>query len=268
MRVQYGCLASVGLLIGAATSLTWTGGLANGQAPDAEAEVAAPADGATPPEDETVLPARQLPDPEGARALPPPDRVWYDPDQHLVYVDGYVSLREGFLEMFACLVGTKEHESVVAVNTRAQSVHTALLRVGAVEGHPVQYKPRFAPPEGTEIEIEVRWLDPEGEWQSARAQEWVRDVETKEPMELPWVFAGSGFWTDETTGKSYYMAEAGDFICVSNFTTATLDVPIESSQSNDGLLFEANTDRIPELGTPVRLVLKPVLEEEDEGESN
>ena len=64
------------------------------------------------------------------------------------------------------------------------------------------------------------------------------------------------------------MAEAGDFICVSNFTTATLDVPIESSQSNEGLLFEANTDRIPELGTPVRLVLKPVLEEEEEGESN
>jgi hypothetical protein len=78
-------------------------------------------------------------------------------------------------------------------------------------------------------------------------------------MTHDWVFAGSGFWTDEETGKRYYMAEQGDLICVSNFTTATLDVPIESSQSNEGLLFEANPDRIPEAGMPVRLVLKPVL---------
>jgi hypothetical protein len=254
-------------LLAAASIISWAPGRAAAQATEdaAEADAESPAD-ATPPEDETVLPAPKLPDPEGARALPPPDRVWYDPDQHLVYVDGYVSLREGMLEMFACLVGTKEHESVVAVNTRAQSVHTALLRVGAVAGHPVQYKPRFAPPEGTEIEIEVRWLDAAGQWLSAPAQEWVRDVETKKPMKLSWVFAGSGFWTDEATGRSYYMAETGDFICVSNFTTALLDVPIESSQSNEGLLFQANSDAIPELGTPVRLVLKPVLEEEEGAE--
>ncbi len=71
-------------------------------------------------------------------------------------------------------------------------------------------------------------------------------------MTQPWVFAGSGFWKDEQ-GKDFYMAESGDFICVSNFTTAMLDIPIESSQSNEGLLFEADTEKIPPLGTPVRM---------------
>lgn len=206
----------------------------------------------------------ELPAPAGAKPLPPPDKVWIDPKNHEVLIDGYVALREGYLEMFACPVGTKEHESVIAVQTKAATVHAALLAVGAIVGRPVHFKPEFGPPEGTEIEIEVRWLDDAGKWQSARAQEWIREVESKKEMSHGWVFAGSGFWTDENTGKRYYMAEVGDFICVSNFTTAMLDVPFESSQSNEARQFEAFTDRIPKLGTAVRLVLKPVQEKEKE----
>lgn len=206
-----------------------------------------------------------LPEPQGAKRMPEPDRVWVDAKRHEVLVDGYVALREGYLEMFACLAGTKEHESVVGVETRAATVHAALLAVGALEGHPVRFRPKFEPPAGTEIEVEVRWLDEDGKWIAARAQEWVREVASKKEMSHPWVFAGSGFWTDEQTHKRYYMAEDGDFICVSNFPDATLDVPMESSQSNEGLLFEAFTERIPPLGTRVRLVLRPKLEEKGEG---
>jgi hypothetical protein len=201
-----------------------------------------------------------LPEPEGLTRMPEPDRVWIDAKQHQVQVDGYVALREGFLEMFACTVGTKEHESVVAVETKAATVHAALLAVGAREGHPVQFRPEYKPPTGTEIKVEVRWVDAAGIWQSTRAQEWVREDESGKVMTQPWVFAGSGFFVDEQTKKRYYMAESGDFICVSNFTTAMLDIPMASSDSNEGLLFRANTEKIPPLATPVRLVLTPVLE--------
>jgi hypothetical protein len=201
-----------------------------------------------------------LPEPEGLTRMPEPDRVWIDAKQHQVHVDGYVALRDGFLEMFACTVGTKEHESVVAVETKAATVHAALLAVGAREGHPVQFRPEFKPPTGTEVGVEVCWLDAEGKWQSARAQEWVREAESGKVMTQPWVFAGSGFFVDEETKKRYYMAESGDFICVSNFTTAMLDIPMASSDSNEGLMFRANTDKIPPMATPVRLVLTPVLE--------
>ncbi|RIK79179.1 MAG: hypothetical protein DCC67_10775 [Planctomycetota bacterium] len=212
---------------------------------------------ATPPEDEKVVEPPKLPEPEGARKLPDPDRVWVDAKRKQVLVDGYVTLREGFLEMFACKVGTKEHESIVAVRSQIQTVHAALLAVGAKSGEPVQYVPEFKPPSGDEIAIEVRWLDDQGKWQAARAQEWVLNQRTNKPLKHPWVFAGSSFWKDPETGKSYYTAEQGDFICVSNFTTAMLDLPIPSTQANDGLMFVANTAKVPPLGTPVRLVLMP-----------
>jgi hypothetical protein len=81
-------------------------------------------------------------------------------------------------------------------------------------------------------------------------------------MTQPFVFAGSSFWTDEQTGKRHYQAEGGDFVCVSNFGTAMLDIPVRSSQSNESLEFEAFSEKIPPLGAPVRLVFKPKLKEQ------
>ena len=202
----------------------------------------------------------RLPNPEGVDAMPGKDRVWIDRKLGLVMVDGHVVLREGMLEMFACETGTKEHESIVAVDSRPHIVHAALLVVGARVGSPVQFDPEFKPPTGTEIAIKVHWLDDAGQWQAADAQQWILDVHTKKPMVHPWVFAGSIFFKDKKSGREFYMADqGGELICVSNFSTATLDIPVESSQGNDGLLFEANTPKIPPVGTPVRLILKPKL---------
>jgi hypothetical protein len=68
------------------------------------------------------------------------------------------------------------------------------------------------------------------------------------------VFAGSSFWTDPADGTEYYQADGGDLICVSNFPTAMLDLPVESSQSNEALLFEAFAGRVPPRGTAVELI--------------
>ena len=40
------------------------------------------------------------------------------------------------------------------------------------------------------------------------------------------------------------------------FASATLDLPVKSSQDNQDLLFEALTENIPPVETPVRLVLR------------
>lgn len=208
----------------------------------------------------------KLPPPKGLKQMPKPNRTWVDVKKREVVIDGYVSLREGMLEMFACPVGTKEHESVVAVYSWAQVAHAALLAVGAETGTPVSFRPKFKPPTGMEIEIEIRWLDKNNKWQSARAQDWIRNARTKKPMVHPWVFAGSGFWKDEDTGREYYMGDSGDFICVSNFSTATLDVPVESSQVAGGLVYEPFTEKIPPLGTPVRMILKPQFKKKSKRE--
>jgi hypothetical protein len=203
----------------------------------------------------------KLPEPKGAQRLSPEYDVWIDPKEKTVIVDGQISLREGMLEMFACTRNTKEHESVVSANTRAFLVHAALVRLGAEPGHPAQFVPEYKPPTGTEIDVVVHWVDETGKPHHIRAQEWVKDVRTDQAMKQPWVFAGSRFWKDQETGTEYYQAEGGDFICVSNFGTAMLDIPIESSQSNQELAFAAFTERIPPLGAPVRLILKPKLKE-------
>jgi hypothetical protein len=230
--------------------------------PDADTPVLPDGAGAEAIAEEPIKePVKRMDPPAGARRLDPEFDVWIDPDRKSVIMDGFVSFREGPLEMFACTRGTKEHESIVSVHTKAFLVHAALLNVGAETGSPVQFLPDFRPPTGTEVAIEVVWVDEEGERHTAKAQDWIRDARTGEAMQHPWVFAGSGFWKDDQTGRSHYQAEGGDFICVSNFASAMLDIPVESTQANEGLAFEAFTERIPPLGTHVRLILTPQLPE-------
>jgi hypothetical protein len=196
--------------------------------------------------------------------------VWFDKDKKEVVLLGKICQTNAPLEMFAVPSGTKEHEAIVAVPTEAFVVHALLLKAGAEPGKPVQFGPKesdYKPATGTTIEITVKWKNDKGETQTARAQEWIKNVKTGGDMKESWVFAGSGFWKDEQTGIEYYKAEGGDFICVSNFPSAMLDLPIESSQANDELMFQANHERIPPRGTPVTIILTPKPKSDSNGQS-
>ncbi len=194
--------------------------------------------------------------------LDPKQPIWLTKDRKSVVIQSMVCQNQAPLEMFACLLGSKEHESVLAVPVKAFVVHAGLLATGAKQGTPVRFDPEYSPPTGTEIEITVHWKDQDGKVQKARAQDWVRDLTTGKAMTHPWVFAGSKMYKDEETGKEHYLGDSsGDLICVSNFSSATLDVPIQSSDSNASLMFEAFTEHIPPLGTPVTMVLTPKLAE-------
>ena len=78
------------------------------------------------------------------------------------------------------------------------------------------------------------------------------------PLEHDWIFAGSRIVSDPETGKEFYVADrSGEIVCVSNFPTALIDLPVESSAENAQLGFEAATENIPAKGTPVRVILVP-----------
>ncbi len=205
-------------------------------------------------------------DPKGLVRLDKTRPVWLDKARKQVVMIGRICQREAPLELFACLRNTKEHEAIVSVDVKAQTVHAGLLAVGAKPGHPAQWDPKYAPATGTEIEVSVVWKDKQGKTKTARAQDWILDTRTNKAMTHPWVFAGSSFWIDETTGRKYYRAEGGDLVCVSNFASAMLDLPIESSQANEALLFRAFTERIPPLGTPVTLLLGPKVQKDEKKE--
>ncbi|MGD9647518.1 MAG: YdjY domain-containing protein [Pirellulales bacterium] len=199
------------------------------------------------------------------RRLSPTDEVWLDLKNKRVIVSGEIVLREGNLELFACLKGTKEHEAIVACATRAHVVHAGLMALDIMPGHPVVFRPEYRAAEGPQIEVNVHWKE-DGVAKQARAQEWIRNIRDQKPLDQPWVFGGSDFWTDPNSKQQHYMAEDGDFICVSNFPSAMLDLPIESSQSNEALAYECFTERIPPKGTKVTLTLrrKPVPKPADD----
>ena len=204
--------------------------------------------------------------PETLISLDPNDRIWLTENGKSVVLLGRIAQRERMLELFACRIGSKEHESIVSIRVKPHLIHAALIMAGAEPGKPVQMRPTFVPPSGDEIEIKVRWRDvdsKEGEFNEVFAQDWVFDNAKSteaEPqsMSTHWVFTGSMFYKTEEGEEHYIADDTGELFGLSNFVGAILDVPIQSSEANDDLLFSCFTERIPEIGTPLTLILTPV----------
>jgi hypothetical protein len=188
------------------------------------------------------------------KRLSPTEEVWVNPGQKEVVVGGRIAIDRGPIEFFACSEGTKEHESIVATKASARLVHAALLAIGLEPGTPVSFDPEYVAATGPRVLVRVRWTKDDGTSATVDAREWVRNTRTGAALDTDWVFAGSSFWTDPADGTEYYQADGGDLICVSNFPTAMLDLPVESSQSNEALLFEAFAGRVPPRGTAVELI--------------
>jgi len=189
------------------------------------------------------------------KRLSPTEDVWIDAKGKRVVIGGTIAVDKGPIEYFACPQGTKEHESIVATRSTAQLVHVGLLAIGLIPGKPVSFDPEYVAATGPVVRVTMRWKDTAGRVQELPAQQWIRDTRSGKPMQEDWVFAGSVFWTDPSDGKEYYQADGGDLVCLSNFPTAMLDLTIESSQSNDALLFDAFDGRVPPRGTEVEMIL-------------
>lgn len=199
-----------------------------------------------------ATPPKPDPHPELQR-LDPEASVWLDLKDRRVVVAGAVALTEGPVEFFACPRKTKEHESVVSVDSTARLIHAALLAIGLKPGRPAIFDADYQPATGDPVAVEVRWLEGTTP-QRAAAQEWIRNSRTGKQLSSNWVFAGSRFWKDPQSGIEYYQADGGDLVCVSNFPTAMLDLPIASSDANESLLFEVFAERVPPQETPVELI--------------
>jgi hypothetical protein len=216
---------------------------------------------AAPAEAEAPAPPRPAARPDRhpeLKRLSRTEEVWIDKARKEVVVGGRVVLDRGPIEVFACVEKTKEHEAIVATRSTARLIHAALLAIGLDPGSPVSFDPEYVPPKGPQVSVRVRWKDAAGKEQQMRAQEWIRNARTGKPLDTDWVFAGSSFWRDPNDGVEYYQADGGDVICVSNFPTALLDLPLQSSQANEELLFEAFAGRVPPRDTEVDLILSAV----------
>jgi len=181
--------------------------------------------------------------------------LWFDAKEKRLYLRARVVLRDGFLEHLMCSKGTKEHEAILATDAIPNQIHTVLLMTGADAGKPVQFFPKFEPPTGTAIAIELMWMR-DGKVQKQDARKWIK-ADKNMPLERDWVFAGSQLYDDTITKKRRYAADEGDLITVANFASAILDLPIESSANDADRAFTTNTEMIPPIGTEVFVALYP-----------
>ena len=191
--------------------------------------------------------------------------LWFDPKGKRLVIRARVALREGPLEHLLCLKGTKEHEAVLATPAVPRLIHAGLLLTGAEKGHPVQFVPKFQPPTGEPIAIELEW-EADGKTQRVDARQWVRDERTKAALATDWVFAGSEFLADPVNKKEVYAAEDGDLVTVANFASSIMDLPFASTASDVDRAFVANTPQIPPQGTPVKMYLLPRPVDRKKGE--
>ena len=190
--------------------------------------------------------------------------IWIDMVNKQVMAAGHICLRHGPLEVLICPRRTKEHESVISLNATSWQVHTALIALGADPGHPVRWpfgdeQPKYEPATGPIIKIDVKWRDGDAVVQR-RGQELVREFASKKPLTQDWVFGGSMIYEDPHSKVKVYYGDSGELVCLSNFATATMDLPIESTQSNEALMYECNPDTIPPLGTKVYVIFTPKIE--------
>ena len=187
--------------------------------------------------------------------LSPSEAIWFDPVRKEVIVGGKVVLTEGPIELFACPVGSKEHESIVATQASPRLIYTGLLAIGL---EPVQTPDARAAPATIApppVCIRIRWKDPNGHSQQSNATDWIRSIQTGKPLKSHWVFRGGQFLSTSQNGALAVIDSGSDLICVVNFPHAMLDLPVSSPAENSLLLYEAFTERIPPLGTHVELVL-------------
>lgn len=171
-----------------------------------------------------------------------------------VSLEGEVVLQEGMLELFVCAAGMRQHESVVHVKARPLNIQLALLLLGLKSGNSVSWTAdgEFLPAAGPEVRVFVEYAGADGKQRRVEAHEWMNDAFDQPAKPQRWVFAGSAMVEDQ------FMADLeGTVVCTSNFSSAILDLPFESTAMNDQLVFKARKEAIPEPGTRVRVILQP-----------
>ena len=204
--------------------------------------------------------------PAGAKQIFPTSELWLDKANNQVIVGGKICIQEGQLEMFACPSGTKEHESVVSAAATSFQIHAMFLALGCNPGTPVSWHPEYRAASGPTVVMEIAWKDGDTV-KRIPIQQMIRNFETKKALDTEFVFVGSQFYVHPDGTKEYY-GDAGEMVCLSNFSTAMIDIPIKSGDSDDSLLFEAFTENIPPVNTQVYIFFQPEIKEANEGESD
>lgn len=200
-------------------------------------------------------------------------------------LDAKVCLDKGFLELIACTRGSKEHESIVTVAARPIHIHTGLLLLGLVNGHPAIQQPvgqndrRWVdlPPKGDPVQVFLvlknqrnqvverpihEFLEYAAQDSAIADQKHPQGNSRKSKIKLPafprsFVFAGSKL-VEKGAGPRTYLAEtSGNIISISTFGDEVVCLPSMQSRKNGQLSWRIKPGQLPKIGTQLLLRLRP-----------
>lgn len=190
-----------------------------------------------------------------------------DVEKRTIDVESEVCLDEGALELVACTKGTKEHESIVAVEARPIHIHTALLLLGVEAGNPAMRKAvdenqtRWVdlPPRGGAVEVFLVWKDQKNGLVERPISDFiVHSVEQQKRFPThTFLFAGSQLHGAGEGPRQYSSDRSGNVISISTFGDETLCLPGVHGHQNGALLWQVDATHLPPVGTKVTLRLRP-----------
>jgi hypothetical protein len=106
--------------------------------------------------------------------LNPESTVFLDKAGDRVVLRTEVACGDCIMEMLLVPENNREHETILRIRSKAYVIHTGLLALGLQPGSPATFVPEFKAADGPEIQMEVIWLNSDGERQQADASDWIR----------------------------------------------------------------------------------------------
>jgi hypothetical protein len=205
------------------------------------------------------------------RALSPYDGITIRLASRTVEVQAWTCRDSGAIIQIACATNTREHESLLVVAPQPSEIRAALHMAGFTEGSPGRWirqdnESRFVPPTGAAVDISVRCEPESGQFVEVPISYWMRhadDVTT--PPGNTWIFGGSHLaetpaWVG---GEAQLAADlTGSVIGLATFGDEVLGFPLGFTDPAEGdpPPWLIRTPRVPPIGTPVTLLLRPAAE--------
>jgi acylphosphatase len=173
----------------------------------------------------------------------------------------YAEELRGAIEYLAVAEGGKEYESILILKCKPDAVYNSLIKLGLKNGEAARYdeeKKQHILPKGPTVRLSVEWKDKSGKTKRVRAEELVRNVNTKKPMwNVGWVFTGSR--------KGYFDPESDDEVLMANVTGSVISLhhgddstilqnPLAEA-AEDNVPYRINDEVMPEPGTEAKLII-------------
>lgn len=192
--------------------------------------------------------------------------VTFDRKSREISFPASVNMQDGPLEYAIVHENGKIHESILITKTRPFHINIALKLLNFQESKELfpilddDFRPTGKFPEVPEkvrnaarAEILLRWKSEDGKDHEATLNDWVTYTVTGQSLPpLPWVYGGSYFH------ENSFQAEAsGDIVALFVNNASLFNWPGKDNNLDDVWL--PSTKRIPAVGTPVTVTLKPAI---------